>query len=81
MPQKAILIPYTEDQNAPSFPLKGVYTLPDDKKERDDMLREVFLEWVYDEEPTYIKDAISEEFDIIVRHDHGVYLYVIFLDC
>lgn len=80
MTQQAILIPYTVDQQGPSFPLRSVYNLPDDKEERDDMLREVFHEWVYDEEPTEITDfSDTEDFDIVVSHEHGVYMYVVFI--
>ena len=44
MPQKAIIIDYLCDQNAPSTPFKQLFVLPDDEDERNQALRKLWCE-------------------------------------
>jgi hypothetical protein len=88
--KKAILLPYHVDQNAPSRPLDRVVVLPDNVKERDKLLKKLFVEHVLGED--YVKEfglksselkvtkGSSDDYgDLIVEFKDDQYLFVTYV--
>jgi hypothetical protein len=78
---KAIIVPYTVCQNEPSRPLSQIFDLPDDVEMRNEMLRNIFKEFVYDEaEDDEISVRTSrdehEYGDIIVSFGDDIFMFV-----
>lgn len=79
--KQAIIVPYMVDQNEPSTPLAHVFILPDDPRVRNDMLRVLFTQHVFDgaavDELRVTED--SSYGDIAVSYDDSIFMYVTFV--
>lgn len=81
--KKAIAVPYAIDQNEPSCPVRFLIDVPDNKKEREAFLKQVFIEHVCDVEPDEltVKHKKGAWGDMTVEADDlGLYMYLTFVE-
>lgn len=83
--KRAICLPYTENQNAPSVPLRKIISLPDSKKERDALLKKIFVEQVCpdtDVDQLIVRNGRKDDDygDLIVAHEYGIYMFVTYIE-
>jgi len=84
--RKAIILPYCVEQNAPSQPLKKLFDVPSNVKERDKALIKLFNE-TFEEDPddeesgkrkvTVKKGKADDYGDLIVTYGYGDYLLLV----
>lgn len=81
---QAIAIPYCVDQHEPSRPIKHLIEV-DDGPGRDAMLKQLFIETVYDgatlEEITVREGEEWDYGDIVVAAHEDFFLFITFLRC
>lgn len=80
---KAIILPYAVDQNEPSRPISMLVDIPDDIQERDELLKQLFVEYVLDSEDDLeltITEGNERSYgDVIVSYDDSIFMYVVFI--
>lgn len=73
---RAILMPYTEEQNEPSTPSSKLLTLPDDEQERNAVLRNLFSEsYEVDVDEVEVRPG-GDYGDFDVTDDSEYHLYI-----
>ena len=81
--KKAIVVPYAVYQNEPSRPISNLVDIPDDIQERDELLKQLFVEYVLDSEDDLeltITEGNERSYgDIIVSYDDSIFMYVTFV--
>ena len=81
--KKAIIVPYAVDQNEPSRPISKLVDIPDDTQERDELLKQLFVEYVLDSEDDLeltITEGNERSYgDIIVSYYGSIFMYVTFV--
>jgi hypothetical protein len=87
MNRLAILVPYSENQNEPSIPIKQVFTVTDDKQANEAALTKLFWEHVCStDDPsatlTFSYPTKKDRYgDIVVSYDDAdCYLFVTYLE-
>ncbi len=84
--KKAIVQPYCSDQNEPSRPLRKLVEIPDDIKERNQLLKKLFCEHVLDksdwegDDPKIRKGRANDYGDLIVEGRFDTFLFVTFIE-
>lgn len=81
--RQAIALPYCSGQGEPSRPVKQLVNVPDNVAERDAMLKQLFVETVYDGVTVDKVDVCpcdADDYgDLVVEARGGYYLYITFL--
>ena len=85
--RQAIILSYFVDQNEPSTPFPHIYDIPDDKEERNAMLKELFFSNVMD--ISDLEEGEEEDFeiyeprvgygDVTCSYGDTVFMYVTFI--
>lgn len=82
---QAIIVPYIVDQNEPSRPIPQVFNLPDDVKERNEILLTIFKKYLLEDVESDKLEFFEEERftlygDIEVGYNDDLFLFVTFLE-